>query len=96
MAQRLGEEPANALGQIGAGEELDRVLVFDVRRAARDLRQVGRERGLSVPPRGHVGMRSGDLPPRPEPLARNRRQNARPVLRARSGLPCVLGLAHRR
>ena len=76
--QRLKKKPANALGQIRPGEELYGVLIFDLRRAACDLRQVCRELGLPVSARGHVRMRPSDLSPRRKPLARNGRRT--PVL----------------
>src|SRR5690606_4831920 len=52
-----------ALGQVRAAEELNRVLILGGGCARHDLRQVGGELRLNVVPAGNVRMRGDDIPP---------------------------------
>ena len=61
---RAGEHPLEALGQIGAPEELDRVAVLVGPLAEVRLPEVGRELGLLVAAAGHVLVRRHHLAPR--------------------------------
>ena len=87
--QGLDHQPAHPLGEVGAGEELDRVLVLGLRPAARHLREVRRELGLPVAAGGDVGMRPRHLPPRPQALPGNGREHAgrRPTAPSRREAP---------
>ena len=74
--ERLDHQPAHAFGEIGASEELDRVLVLGVGPAAHHLGEVRRELGLPIAARRHVGMRSRHFPPRPQLCAGRSRKHA--------------------
>ena len=93
----MQKESSNALCQIGAGEELFRILILNLRRAAHDLRQVGGEFGLPVAPGCNVRVRTGNVAPRPQSLTRDIGEDAGTVFPARSSdLRVVHAARHRR
>ncbi len=60
---RTHQQSLQALGKIGAAEELDRIAVLVTPFTEMHLPQIGGELGLLVAPAGHIGMRSHDLAP---------------------------------
>src|SRR5690606_621748 len=64
---RADEQAPEALGEVGAPEELGRVAVLVGALAEVDLPEVGGELGLLVAPAGDVAVRRGDLAPGLEP-----------------------------
>jgi hypothetical protein len=66
-SERALEQAGQALGQIGAAEELDRIAVFLGRVAPRHLGEVGSELGLDVTAARDVGVGRHDLAPGLEP-----------------------------
>ena len=69
--RRRGEQVPQALGQVGAAEELHRVHVLPRPLAARHLVQVGGELRAAHLPVPHVLVRRDHLPPRLEPVPLN-------------------------
>ena len=63
-AQGASEQRFETLGQVGAGEELSRVLVLRGGATKVDLLEVGRKLGVLVNPLGHVVVRGNDVTPR--------------------------------
>ena len=78
------QEPPQAVGQKGAAEELDGILVFGDPAPQVDLPEVSRELGLLILAAGHVLMRTYHLPPRWKPTCRL-------VVRQRGGGAAPLG-----
>ena len=75
---RADQQPLQALGQIGAAEELDRVLVLVRPLAEVHLPEVGGELGLLVAAAGHVLVRRHHLAPGLEVAGRRRSRSAVP------------------
>ena len=58
------QQITQTLGDVGAGEELTRILIFGFGAAVGDLPQIGRVLGLHEVPAGHIFVRCDDVAPR--------------------------------